>query len=198
LENVSWLLLAALAILWAAFLLPTWRRYPGSTVPGSTVKDFERNMDLLAETEGSGQGRWIVTPRKGMTFVGPRARAQARARERRRRVLVVLIESVVLTGLIGLVPPLRAMWYATAVLLMALGAFVWLLISVKARPSVARGPAVPPEVAAPARARPARQRYAADASGRTARAAYNGLATFGEDHGPIVVKSASTVGVAGV
>jgi hypothetical protein len=105
------LLLAALGIMWAAFLLPTWRRYPGNT-----VKDFERNMDLLAETEGSGQGRWIVTPRKGMTFVGPKARAQARARERRRRILVVLIESIVLTGLIGMVPPLRAMWYATAVL----------------------------------------------------------------------------------
>ena len=189
---MSWLLLAALGIMWAAFLFPTWRR------SANTVKDFERNMDLLAETEGSGQGRWIVTPRKGMTFVGPRARAQARARERRRRILVVLIESIVLTGLIGLVPPLRAMWYATAVLLMALGAFVWLLISVKARPSTARAPAVPPEVAAPARARPARQRHAADASGRTARAAYNGLATFGEDHGPIVVKPASTVGVAGV
>ena len=189
---MSWLLLGALGIMWAAFLLPTWRRYQGNT-----VKDFERNMDVLAETEGSGQGRWIVTPRKGMSFVGPRARAQARARERRRRILVVLIESIVLTGLIGLVPPLRAVWYATAVLLMALGAFVWLLISVKARPSTALGSAVPPEVAAPARARPARQRYAADASGRTARAAYNGLATLGEDQGPIVVRSASTVGVAG-
>jgi hypothetical protein len=198
LENVGWLLLAALGIMWAAFLLPTWRRYPGNTVPGNTVKDFERNMDLLAETEGSGEGRWIVTPRKGMTFVGSRARAQARARERRRRILVVLIESIVLTGLIGLVPPLRAMWYATAVLLMALGAYVWLLISMKARRSTAPGPAVPTEVAAPTHSRPARQRYAADASGRTARVAYNGLVTFGEDHGPIMVKPASTVGIAGV
>jgi len=190
---VSWLLLAALGTMWAAFLLPTWRRYPGNT-----VKDFERNMDLLAETEGSGEGRWIVTPRKGMTFVGPRARSQARARERRRRILVVLIESIALTGLIGLVPPLRAMWYATAVLLVALGAYVWLLVSMKAGHSAARAPAVPSEVAAAARARPARHRYVADASGRTARAAYNGLATLGEDHGPVVVKSASTVGVAGV
>ena len=39
------------------------------------MKDFERNMNMLAETES--QGRWIVTPRKGTTFVGRRARAQA-------------------------------------------------------------------------------------------------------------------------
>ena len=95
------------------------------------MKDFERNMDMLAETEA--QGRWIVTPRKGTTFLGRRARAQARARERRRRVLVVLIESIVLTALIGLVPPLRAMWYATAILLVLLGGYVWALLTMKAR-----------------------------------------------------------------
>jgi len=185
--------MAILALSWVAFLLPTWRGHPGNT-----VKDFERNMDLLAETEGGSQGRWIVTPRKGMTFVGPKARAQARARERRRRILVVLVETLVLTGLIGLVPPLRAMWYATAVLLVALGAYVWLLLSMKRQRSAGPVPARAAEVSSPALPRPARQRYAADAAGRTARAAYNGLATLGEDHGPIVVKPASTVGVAGV
>lgn len=190
---MGWLLLAALALMWAAFLLPSWRGHPGNT-----VKEFEKNMDLLAGTEGGDPGRWIVTPRKGMTFVGPRARAQSRARERRRRILVVLVETLVLTGLIGLVPPLRAMWYATAVLLVVLGAYVWLLLSMKHRRSAVPTAVGTAEVAAPARARPARQRYAADASGRTARAAYNGLATFGEDHGPVVVKPASTVGVAGV
>ena len=106
---MGWLLLAALVILWAAFLVPSWANSPRTT--DKSMKDFERNMDTLAETES--QGRWIVTPRKGTTFIGLRARARARARERRRRVLVVLIESLVLTALIGLVPPLRAMWYAT-------------------------------------------------------------------------------------
>ncbi|HEY7660113.1 MAG TPA: hypothetical protein VIC58_05905, partial [Actinomycetota bacterium] len=99
--------------------------------PNRSVKDFERNMDMLAETDGNGQGRWIVTPRKGMTFIGPRARAKARARERRRRVLIVLLESIVLTALIGLVPPLRAMWLVTGGLLVLLGAFVWMLLSMK-------------------------------------------------------------------
>src|SRR4029453_6189606 len=104
-------------------------------------------------------GRWIVTPRKGTTFIGLRARAQARARERRRRVLVVLIESLVLTALIGLVPPLRAMWYATATVFVLLAGYVWALLSMKAR-SDANDPARPRETAAtaPARPRPARPR----------------------------------------
>src|SRR4029450_9986176 len=95
--------------MWAAFLIPSWASPPSKT--DKSVKDFERNMDMLAETESP--GRWIVTPRKGTTFIGLRARAQARARERRRRVLMVLIESLVLTALIGLVPPLRAVWDGT-------------------------------------------------------------------------------------
>jgi len=126
---VGWLLLAALVVLWAAFLVPSWANIPSTT--DKSMKDFERNMDMLAETES--QGRWIVTPRKGTTFIGLRARAQARARERRRRVLVVLIESLVLTALIGLVPPLRAMWYATATLLVLLASYVWALLTMKAR-----------------------------------------------------------------
>jgi hypothetical protein len=195
---MGWLLLVALGIMWAAFLFPTFRRNPRSAIPKRTVEDFERNMDVLAETENGTQGRWIVTPRKGTTFIGSRARAQARARERRRRILVVLIESIVLTGLIGLVPPLRAVWYATAILFVALGAYVWLLLSMKAQRTDARHATPSREVAAPARPRPARQRYAADASGRTARPAYNGLATLGNDPSPIVVRSASTLGVAGV
>ena len=191
---MGWLLLAALVVLWAAFLLPSWGSSPGSKTDKS-MKDFERNMDMLAETES--QGRWIVTPRKGTTFIGLRARAQARARERRRRVLMVLIESLVLTALIGLVPPLRAMWYATAILLVLLGGYVWALLTMKAR---ADGTARPRETAAtaPARPRPARQRYAADASNRTARRSFNGLPAFGDDLVNIVVRPAAEVDAARV
>jgi hypothetical protein len=191
---VGWLLLAALVIMWAAFLIPSWR---GS--PDKSMKDFERNMDILAETES--QGRWIVTPRKGTTFIGRRARSQARARERRRRVLVVLIESLVLTALIGLVPPLRAMWYATAILLVLLGGYVWALLTMKMRSAEARGPARPHEAAAApatARSRPARQRYAADASNRTARRSFNGLPALGDEFVNIVVKPAAGVDAARV
>ena len=185
---MGWLLLAALLIMWAAFLIPSWASPPSKT--DKSVKDFERNMDMLAETESP--GRWIVTPRKGTTFIGLRARAQARARERRRRVLIVLIESLVLTALIGLVPPLRAMWYATAILLVLLVGYVWALLTMKARAD-AHDPARPRETAAtaPASPRPARQRYAADASNRTTRRSFNGLPAFGDDLVNIVVRPAA-------
>jgi hypothetical protein len=192
---VGWLLLVALLILWAAFLIPSWASPPSKT--DKSMKDFERNMDMLAETESP--GRWIVTPRKGTTFIGLRARAQARARERRRRVLMVLIESLVLTALIGLVPPLRAMWYATATLLVLLVGYVWALLTMKARAD-AHDPARPRQTAAtaPASPRPTRQRYAADASNRTARRSFNGLPAFGDDLVNIVVRPAAEADAARV
>jgi hypothetical protein len=192
---VGWLLLVALVVLWAAFLVPSWASSPNKA--DKSMKDFERNMDLLAETESP--GRWIVTPRKGTTFIGLRARAQARARERRRRVLIVLIESLVLTALIGLVPPLRAMLYATATLFVLLAGYVWALLTMKAQAD-AHDPARPRETAAtaPASPRPTRQRYAADASNRTARRSFNGLPAFGDDLVNIVVRPAAEVDAAGI
>jgi hypothetical protein len=89
------------------------------------------------------------------------------------------------------------MWYATGALLVLLGAYVWLLVSLKARGERAElgsGPAA----AAPERSRPARERYATDAGARTARPAFNGLAAFGgDDLASIVVRPAGReVGVA--
>jgi hypothetical protein len=188
---VGWLLLVALVLLWAAFLVPSWR---GSA--NRSMRDFERNMDLLAGTES--QGRWIVTPRKGTTFIGRHARAQVRARERRRRVLTVLIEALVATALIGLVPPLRSMWYATALVLMLLGAYVWALLTMKARADHARSPAQPVAEAVPVASAPARHRYAADAGNRIARPAFNGLPAFGDDLVNIVVRPAAQADAASI
>jgi hypothetical protein len=191
---MMWLLLAALCAVWAAFLLP---RRNGSS--SRSVEVFERDMELLAGTGAKGQGRWIVTPRKGMAFVGPKERAKERARERRRRVFVFMLESIVLTFLIGLVPPLRAMWYATGVLAALLGAYAWLLVSLKARSAEAATFARTRAAAAPERPRPARQRYATDAGSRTPRPAFNGLASLGADElVNVVVRPAGRVGVARV
>jgi hypothetical protein len=191
-------LFVALAVTWAAFLLPGRR-----SAPHRSVVDFERDMELLADTESNGHGRWIVTPRKGMAFVGPRERAKERARERRRRVFVFMLESIALTFLIGLVPPLRAMWYAAGVLVALLGAYVWLLVTLKARSAAAspaaQSPAAEREVTPGERSRPVRHRYAADAASRIPRAAFNGLASFGaDDVAGIVVRPARRVGVARV
>jgi hypothetical protein len=181
-------MLAALGMIWAAFLLAHER----SGTPRRTIEGFERDMELLAETGRIGRGRWIVTPRKGTPFIGPRARARQRALERRRRVLVALLESIGLTFLIGLVPPLRAMWYATAALLLLLAGYVWLLLRLKhqdpqsralERARLVRVPDSP--VVEP------RSRYVTDASSRMPRPAINGLVLDGDDSVRIVVRPAS-------
>ena len=125
---MGWLLLVALGIIWAAFLVPTRR-----TSHSRSIEDFERNMDLLANTEGNGRGRWIVTPRKGVAFVGTRERARERARARRRRVFVFMIESTGIAFLIGLVPPLRAMWLVAGSLMIFLALYTWLLVTLRER-----------------------------------------------------------------
>jgi hypothetical protein len=137
--GVGWLLLVALGIIWAAFLVPTRR-----TSHSRSIEDFERNMDLLADTEGNGRGRWIVTPRKGVAFVGTRERARERARARRRRVFVFMIESTGIAFLIGLVPPLRAIWLVAGSLMILLALYTWLLVTLRER----EGPASRRPVAA--------------------------------------------------
>jgi Flp pilus assembly protein TadB len=128
---VGWMLLAALGIMWTAFLVP-WRRR--SSTEARTVNDFEQRMELLANAEVHGTtGRWIVTPRKGVRFLGPEDRRRARARDRRRKVFVALLELIALSFLMGLVPPLRQIWYVTAGLGGVLLLYVWMLLSVKGR-----------------------------------------------------------------
>jgi Flp pilus assembly protein TadB len=131
---VQWLLLVLLGIMWAAFLLPVGRKRSDAR----SVEDFERRMELLAQAEVHGTGgRWIVTPRKGVRFLGPRERQQARNRARRRRVFVFLLESIALSLLIGAVPPLRVSWVVSAVLGGALLLYVWALLVIKARAAAA-------------------------------------------------------------
>jgi hypothetical protein len=190
---VDWLFLGALGIIWLALLLPGLRRRPS---PGSQVHDFERRMELLAYSEVQGTpGRWIVTPRKGMRFVGTAERHRARARERRRKVLAFLLESIGLTLLIGLVPPLRAVWYLTATLGVLLAVYVWLLVSIKNRASADSAQS---RVVLPGRgyeAAAAVARYVAEGRSTWARPNFNGLGALGEsDRVHVVVRHAARVG----
>jgi hypothetical protein len=187
------LTLAALGIVWAAFLLPRSRR-GGSLVEG--VEDFERKMELLAETGRHEDGRWIITPRKGTAFLGPDARARARGRERRRRVFVSLVESIGLTFLIGLVPPLRPMWAVTGILVAALGAYVWLLLWMKEQGAEGSARRRVQEAGVLDHPKPPKQRYVSN--GASAKPAYNGLGVFDHDDlTNIVVRPARKVGMAG-
>jgi hypothetical protein len=200
---VEWFPLAALCIMWAAFLVPIGRRRRS---PKVSVLHFERGMELLAqiETRHEGPGRWIVTPRKGMPFLGQTGRKRARARERRRQVFVFLLESIAITSLIGLVPPLRAIFWAVAIGLAAiLVVYVWLLLWIKqaagvrtagTRPAERVRDAQPPSLAfdevvvVP-------DRYVADGSSTRARATFNGLNLVDEeeDRVHVVVRAAGSL-----
>jgi len=187
----GWLPLAGLGIIWATFLLP--RRRTAS--PGASVEEFDRRMRLLAEADRPA-GRWIVAPAKGARFLGPRERARARARARRRRVFGFLLESVALTFLIGSVPPLRPVWYATGFLAGLLGLYVWLLLWLKGREPSARarlaagaprrGVEGSPGRAGAAFARA--QRYVAEGVGRIPRPTWGGLGSVGDDLVHVVVR----------
>lgn len=123
---VGWLLVALLGIIWAAFLIPSHRRSPVSS-----IEEFEENMNLLAETNNKSPGRWVLMPRKGRGLMAPRDRRRARVRRRRRQVFMVLLEATTLTLLMGLFPPLRLMLYGTAVLALLLLAYALVLAKIR-------------------------------------------------------------------
>ena len=189
---MEWLLLAALGIMWAAILIPLSVRR--RSLSGS-VEDFERRMEFLAHAEANGTpGRWIVTPRKGARFIGDAERRRARVRDRRRRVLVFLIEATGVTLLMGLVPPLRVIWNVTVALVVLLGAYVWMLISIKHRTmadprDVARNARVPRDHAAAFAAR-----YVIEGRNGHPREMFNGLEGLGEsDRVHVIVHPASDI-----
>ena len=185
---MEWLPLAVLGIMWVAFLLPT--RGKASTPQGS-VGDFERRMELLAQAETHGtEGRWIVTPRKGVRFLGPTERNRARTRERRRQVFTFMLEAIAITFLIGLVPPLRVAWAVTGVFVGLLAVYVWLLLTIKHRESTFR---TAPHRHAASHATPSRPapapRYVAEGRSTRARPSFNGLGSLGEgDRVHVVVR----------
>jgi hypothetical protein len=119
--------LLVFGIIWAAFLIPSWRRSPAST-----VEDFEERMKLLAEANRSSPGRWVLVPRKGQRFLGPQDRQRARMRRRRRFVFVALLEVTALTFLMGMFQPLRSMWLATVFLAATLVVYIGMLLRLRA------------------------------------------------------------------
>jgi hypothetical protein len=123
---LSWLLLGLLGIIWAAFLIPSRKRSPASS-----VEDFERRMSLLAEANNTVPGRWVLMPRKGARLIGSRDRERIRARRRRRQIFMVLLESTVLTLLMGAFPPFRSMLYGTGILAFILLAYAALLVKLR-------------------------------------------------------------------
>ena len=128
---LGWLFLAGLVIIWGTFLLP----HGSFMSAGSSVEEFERSMDLLAETHRSGSGRWVLMPRKGAPIRDFRDLSKARVRRRRRQILAGLAEATGLFLLMGVFPPLHAMLVPGLVLLGVLLLYMSLLARVKAAES---------------------------------------------------------------
>ena len=117
---LSWLLLVALAMLWAAFLNPTKK-----ASPAESVREFERHMGRLGGELGSAA--------TGSVAEGTRPLAGHRIR-RRRRAFTLLTQLWALTLLVGIAPPLRRLWFVSGVLMLALAAFVWVLLTERMAP----------------------------------------------------------------
>ena len=149
-------------------------------------------MEFLANAEVHGTaGRWIVTPRKGVRFLGPQERERARARERRKRVFVFLLEGLGLSFLIGLVPPLRPVWGVTVTFGVMLLLYTWALLAIKSRTpqphervAAAKVPERPSRTFSP--------RHVAGTMSGIVRPTLNGLGSLGEgDRVHVVVRTAS-------
>jgi hypothetical protein len=133
---MDWLALAVLVIIWGVLLLPgPARREAPSPLRG-----------IMSSEQQTFQhpGRWILSPRRGVRFLGARDRARVRARERRRRIFLFLLELIGVTGLIGMFPPLRGMLVVTAVLAALLVAYTGLVAwSIRSRPAIKEAPSRP-------------------------------------------------------
>jgi peptidoglycan/LPS O-acetylase OafA/YrhL len=110
-------------------------------------------------------------------------------------VFAVLLESIVITFLIGVVPPLRVMWTLSLVLVGLLTVYVWLLLAMKHRDAAAPTNAQARASRAPASPRPHRSaapRYVAEGRSTWARPTFNGLGALGEsDRVHVVVRAAN-------
>jgi hypothetical protein len=124
---LGWIFVAGMVIIWGIFLLPVGR----FGTSGSSVEEFERSMDLLAETQRRGPGRWVVMPRKGAPIKDFRDLSKARIRRRRRRILAGLAEASGLFILMGLFPPLHGMLVPGVALLGLLLVYMVLLARVQ-------------------------------------------------------------------
>ena len=167
---LGWLLLALLGIIWAAFLLP--RRHSS---PLGSAKEFERTLNLLAETNRAVHGRWVLVPPKGRALEDGQTSRRIRARRRRRLVFVLMADGALLTGVMGVFPALRPMLYGTATLVALLLVYSGLLAGIaanertEARRRKARGMLEgPPRVMSRYTPRQLRGRNGADGNGHAA------------------------------
>jgi hypothetical protein len=121
--DLSGLIFVALAVAWAAYLIPKALRHHEDVVRGRSIDRFSRSMRVLARREpvSARMARLVVTPSSGAGVPAPAAatpapeeqyaarRAATRtATKRRRRVLALLL--LVLLGVVAACAGHRAAW----------------------------------------------------------------------------------------
>ena len=112
-----WVLLL-LGLAWAVVLIPALTRPRFESSPLDGVRSFEQAMGILASTrKGSSDrqqmpGRWVMVP-KGMGR-GVKTRRQRVVRKRRAMFQRLLIASGA-TFVLGLIPAVRTLWWASLV-----------------------------------------------------------------------------------
>lgn len=122
-------LVALLAFLWALVLIPPLLRARDNTSLG-TVNTFNRGMRALGSNRDSTftGGRYVLTPMTPLDAPDPRL-----VTYRRRRVFSAMISGLGCTLVLGAVPGLRMIWWASLVLAIAVGGFAAFLVSEKSR-----------------------------------------------------------------
>ena len=124
---LGWLLFALLGIIWIAFLLPRKQ-----SSPLGSAKEFEKTLNLLAETNRTASGRWVLVPPKGRVLDGGQTARRVRARRRRRLLFVLMADGALLTGIMGAFPGLRPMLFGTAAFSSLLLLYTGLLAAIAA------------------------------------------------------------------
>lgn len=123
--DLSGLIFVALAVAWAAYLIPKALRHHEDVVRGRSVDRFSQSMRVLARREpvSARMARLVVTPQREATSpaapptldeqYAARRAATRRATKRRRRVLAVLV--LALAGVVGACAYQRLAWPYVAV-----------------------------------------------------------------------------------
>jgi hypothetical protein len=129
--DLSGLIFVALAVAWAAYLIPKALRHHDDVVRGRSIDRFSQSMRVLARREpvSARMAQLVVTPARAtaaMVTTKPSARtpspdeqyaerrdATGRATKRRRRVLTLLL--VALAGVVGACADGRIAWAYVAV-----------------------------------------------------------------------------------
>jgi hypothetical protein len=130
---VTGVLVALLAVLWAAVLLPILLNAKQNTSVLGSVGTFSRSMRALSSNhiQPAMGGRWVLTPRRPtdqqdrkMTIL------------RRRRIFVSLLGAFGCTLFFGILPGLHSMLWVSLILAITLGGYVAFLVQEKKREPV--------------------------------------------------------------